>query len=112
MYVSRVYNGRGLGGPGLTLDALSLLFQPYCSLSQMGEGGIVDPGVPPSFGTGNSEEAGKAIPAACGTCLLWPLLSEALTSLFPGVWASRECPLVRRAREMEGCSLRPEARPP
>lgn len=72
----------------------------------MDEGGIVDPVVPPSFGNGNSEEAGKAIPDACGKYLLWPLLSEALTSLFPrGLpWAWWECSLVRRAREMEGCS--------
>lgn len=96
----------GLEGPGLTLDGLSLLFQPYCSLSQIDEGSIVDPVVLPSFGKGNSEEAGKAIPDACGKCLLWLLLSEALTSLFPqGLpWAWWECPLVRRAREMEGCS--------
>lgn len=29
LYVSRVYNGGGLQGPGLTLDSLYHLFQPY-----------------------------------------------------------------------------------
>lgn len=95
----------GLEGPSLTLYGLSLLLQRYSNLSQMDEGDCVAPVVQPSFGNGNSEAAGKAIPNACRKCLFWPLLSEALPYLFPqGLpLAWWECPLVKRARETVGC---------
>lgn len=99
------------GLEGLAWHWMTCLSRPSrISLTQMDkEGDCVDPIAQPSFGHGNSEEAGKAIPDACETCLIWSMLSEALPSLFPqGLsWAWWDCPLVRRARETEGCSWGP-----
>lgn len=47
----------------------------------VGWGGHVHPTAQQSFGVRSSEEGGKAVPASCRKCLLWPLLSEAVPSL-------------------------------
>lgn len=76
---------RGLAGPIWTLDGLSVWLQPHYSSHRKERGTCEDPIAQPSFGNGNSEEAGKAIPDTCERCLSWPLLSEALPLCFLSV---------------------------
>lgn len=46
-------------------------------------GGHAHPTAQQSFGVGNSEEGGKAVPASCRKCLLWPLRQKRSPLLFP-----------------------------